>query len=435
MKKTLIAALSLLIVVAIIFTLYSTSYIEDIFNQKPTIKITYPPNGATVASIVMISGTASDPDDNDSVLSVEIQINDQGWFNTTNPEQWSYDWNTYQYPDGEYRIHARSWDGETYSDIYTITVLVDNPQAVASDAHRWAVFIATANFPNDNESKLGNGGLFLAEEMAAFLIEKKGYPTENIVILFDDGWIRKDNGYGERIETLQQRRHTYAITYGGATQQNVENVFLHLINQSNQFRDSEVFIWIFNHGYGDLDNSITGGKLFESSQIFLWDAMLSDKDLGSLLSQLRSLKTCILIDACYCGGFADKTILDFSTSLLFRSGLPRAGRVVITGTSKFRVGYASTTDGPLFTQLWFDGIKTGKADGYKPGLLSIGRPTLLNLFKDKKVSVEEAFYYARHQLRTNPDLRDYNDMQPQINDKYPFRGRILSRKGLILGES
>lgn len=175
--------------------------------------------------------------------------------------------------------------------------------------------------------------------------------------------------------------------------------------------------------------------MFESSQIFLWDAMLSDKDLGSLLSQLRSLKTCILIDACYCGGFADKTILDFSTSLLFRSGLPRAGRVVITGTSKFRVGYASTTDGPLFTQLWFDGIKTGKADGYKPGLLSIGRPTLLNLFKDKKVSVEEAFYYARHQLRTNPDLRDYNDMQPQINDKYPFRGRILSRKGLILGES
>ena len=60
----------------------------------------------------------------------------------------------------------------------------------------------------------------------------------------------------------------------------------YLISQSNKYRDSEVFIWIFNHGYGDLNNTLTGGKLFERSQIFLWDDTISDKELGDILDWL-----------------------------------------------------------------------------------------------------------------------------------------------------
>jgi len=147
---------------------------------------------------------------------------------------------------------------------------------------------------------------------------------------------------------------------------------------------------------------------------------------------LKSKKTCIIVDACYSGGFADKTILNLHTSLLFRSGIPKNGRIVISGSSKFRPGYASTTEGPLFSILWFQGLKTGDADGCKPGLLHLGVLRNLRLFKNGEVSVEEAFYYARIQLRTDELLSEYREMQPQINDRYPRRGLLLSHKEMFL---
>jgi len=48
------------------------------------------------------------------------------------------------------------------------------------------------------------------------------------------------------------------------------------------------------------------------------------------------------------------------------------------------------------------------------------------------VSVEEAFYYARYQLRNNENLQDFNSMQPQINDAYPHRGFLRNNDELIL---
>ncbi|UCD14167.1 MAG: caspase family protein [Thermoplasmatales archaeon] len=403
-------------------------------NIKPNVTIDYPTNLMIVNSFVMISGTSTDPDGDDSLIKVEVKIDESEWYSADGTIKWSYDWNTYEYQDGVYTISARSWDGEDYSDVQTVTLEVDNLEAVESDSHKWAIFIAASNFPKDNESKLGNGGLYLAEEMAAYLIENSNYATSNIIILFDDGWIRKDNGYGERLNTLQERTHKYDITYGGATKNNVVNSFNQLIKESNKYRDSEVFIWIFNHGYGNLNNTLTGGKLFERSQIFLWDDMISDKELGDILGPLKSTKVCIIIDACFCGGFADKTILNLPTSLILRSGIPRPGRIVISGASKFRKGFASTTQGPLFSLLWFEGFKTGKADGFKPGLLKTGRPSILKIFKNGKVSVEEAFYYARYTLWTDENFKEYRSMQPQITDRYPLRGRFLSHREMFLGE-
>jgi len=66
--------------------------------------------------------------------------------------------------------------------------------------------------------------------------------------------------------------------------------------------------------------------------------------------------------------------------------------------------------------------------------LKRGKPSWLNLFKDGKVSVEEAFYYARYMLRTNKAFEDYDTMEPQINDQYPYRGILRSKGGLFLGE-
>ncbi|MCX6663312.1 MAG: caspase family protein, partial [Euryarchaeota archaeon] len=333
---------------------------------------------------------------------------------------------------GMYTISARSFDGKDYSEIQSITVTLNNPTSVDSGAHKWAIFIAAANFPEENDTKLGNGGLYLAEDMAAYLIKNSQYPTSNIMILFDDGWIRKDNGYGTKQKTLQERPHEYDITYGSATKANVLASLQYLINESNTYPDSEVFLWIFNHGAGNKNQPLTGGKILQSSEIFLWDDTVTDKELGDILAPLESKKAAILIDACYAGGFADRTILNLRTSLFSRSGIPHDGRIVISGTSKFRTGYASTTQGPIFSLLWFEGLSSGKADGYRPGLFDRGVPRNLKMFQDGKVSVEEAFYYARTMLRTDEKYQDFKSMQPQINDEYPHRGVLRNRGELIL---
>ena len=427
---------ALFIVVSLVVPLFSGCLEEDKTepNEKPVVEISYPRNNMLVSNLVMISGTASDPDGDNDLVSIEVKVKNDDWEIADGTAKWSYNLNAFKLEDGSYQISVRAWDGKEYSDVKTITVQIDNPETVESDSHKWAIFIAAANFPKDNKSKLGNGGLYLAEEMTEYFIEELQYSTSNIIILFDDGWIRSDNGYGERIETLQERYHSYDITYGGATKQNVIDSLTYIMEESNKYRDSEVFIWIFNHGYGDENNTYTGGKILESSWIFLWDDAIRDKELGEILGPLKSQKACIIVDACFCGGFADKTILNLPTSLLLRSGIPQNGRIVIAGSSKFRKGYASTTEGPLFSLLWFEGLKTGQADGFKSGPLNLGRFAKLSIFRDNKVSVEEAFYYARYVLSTDESLKDFSSMEPQINDRYPHRGFLRSKREMFLGQ-
>ena len=402
-------------------------------NHKPVVRITFPSDGAEVSQLVMISGTASDPDGDDQVTTVEVQIENTGWVQADGTTLWGYEWSTYDVSDGDYTVYARAFDSKEYSDVESIAVQVKNPKTIESEAHKWAVFVAAANFPEENESKLGNGGLYLAEEMTAYLIESCSYSTENVVILFDDGWIRDENGYGKRVETLQERTHQYTIVYGAAMKQTVVDVLEQVITESNQYGDSEVFLWVFNHGYGDQNRTVFGGKLFRQSEIFLWDDVMSDRELGDVLKPLKAKKVCVIVDACYSGGFADKTLFNLPTSLLLRSGIPQNGRIVISATSKFRKGFASTTEGPLFTNLWFEGLKTGDADGFKPGFLHRGKPMLLRFFKNGEVSVKEAFYYAKYVLRTDKSLSEYKWMEPQMNDRYPHRGLFFSRGEMVLG--
>lgn len=430
-KKLLV----LLIVAISVIPLFSGCLEEERkINNKPSVKIINPKDGETVSKIVQIYGIASDPDDDKSIKRIEIMVNNSEWQVADGTTEWSYEWTVYDLENGYYDIQVRAWDGALYSDIDKITVKILNP-IVEPGGNKWALFVMAANFPEDNESKLGNGGLYLAEEMAFHFIEKFNYPTSNIWILFDDGWIRSKNGFGERLSLLSERPHIYNITYGSAKKENVISTLEYIIANANNFEDSEVFIWISGHGYGDIENNLTGGKVLERSAVYLWDEeLLEDRELGVILSSLKSNKVCIIIDACFSGGFADKSIYDFPTLFLLRSKIPRPGRVVITSTSKFRAGYTSVTEGPLFTNIWFNGIKTGEADGFRSGFRNRGRPSRLGLFRDGKVSVEEAFYYTRYILRTDENLKEYSQIEPQINDQYPRRGKIGSIRGLILGQ-
>ncbi|MEF8879354.1 MAG: Ig-like domain-containing protein [Candidatus Thermoplasmatota archaeon] len=431
-KKVITIIVAAFIAIAILSAFFVMDDEEKDKNTPPKVLINHPKGGNDVSSIVMISGTAYDPDDGYENSLVRIWI-DGEWHTADGFGQWSYEWNTFDVNDGTYTIKAQAHDGISYSTIDSVTVTVDNVESVETNSHKWAVFVAAANSAPEENKKLGNGGLHLSEDMASYFIENYGYPTDNIFILFDDGWLRRNNGYGERFVTLQEREHEYDINYGSATRSSVKSVISHVVEKANQYEDSEVFLWFFGHGLGDSSKELTGGKLLQRSAIFLWDGKLTDEQLGGWLSGLNAKESCIVVDACYSGGFADKTILNLPEMFLFRSDLSSSGRVIISGASKFREGYASTESGPLFTLLWFDGIKTGKADGFKPWVFNLGRKTRLDIFKDGKVSVEEAFYYASYNLRKNKDLDYFSGMHPQINDMYPDKGFFRNNDGLILG--
>ncbi|HDO19781.1 MAG TPA: hypothetical protein ENG74_03550, partial [Thermoplasmatales archaeon] len=312
-------------------------------NHKPTLSIEYPLDGAEVYGILIIRGTADDLEGN--LKLIQVKVDGGKWSSAIGLENWSYQIDTELLDDGYHEIYARAWDGELYSDIYGIKILVRNAER-NENIHKWALFVAVAN-REDAEEKLGNGMLTLAEEMAKFFIENLNYPASHVTILFDDGWIRSDNGEGEPIFTLQERLNKIRyVSYGASTKENVEYVINKIKEKANQYDDSEVFIWLSGHGLGDADKKFTGGKILEHSQIALWDEVLEDTELGEMLSDLNA-KTCIIIDACYSGGFANKAILNFPT--LTKSNLPANNRIVITGESKFTVGYSSNIAGPLFT--------------------------------------------------------------------------------------
>ena len=426
--------LPIIIITVIILSFLSGCLEEkDMNNNIPIVEVLYPEDGSTVSGLVKIFGNSYDIDYN-NIEKVEINFNDSGWVAVEGTNNWSFDWPTYNIDDGFYDISVRCWDGIDYSNIIKLTIIINNPKTLESDAHKWAIFISAGNYPTSNETKLGNGGLNLAENIASYFIEEYGYSTSNVYILFDDGWIRENNGYGKRIETLQQRDHQYNINYAGATKENVKIILEYIIEESNKFADSEIFIWLYGHGYGNQNDEYTGGKILESSAVFLWDDMITDREFGEILYDLRSDKTCFVVDACFSGGFADKTIYNFPTFFLMRSNLPNSGRIIISGSSKFRTGYASTTRGPLFSLLWFEGIQTGEADGYNPGFRETGRMALFEFKKDGRVSVEEAFYYASYLLKTDDTLEDYSKMIPQINDQYPRRGMLRSNKEMFLGD-
>ena len=122
--------MSLKIILLALLIIISFSFISGCIdegnneNNKPEIELSYPQNGFTISGVVKIFGTANDLDEDDDIVKVEININDSEWIVAEGTNNWSYDWGTYNIKDGPYKIFIRCWDGEEYSDIIEITVIV-----------------------------------------------------------------------------------------------------------------------------------------------------------------------------------------------------------------------------------------------------------------------------------------------------------------------
>jgi len=95
-------------------------------NHKPTVEIIFPTDGMSVKKTFTIHGTASDAGGNATIQKVEIKIGDEEWKVVNGTTSWSYTWDSTTVDNGNCTIQARAYDGQEYSNIYSITVKVNN---------------------------------------------------------------------------------------------------------------------------------------------------------------------------------------------------------------------------------------------------------------------------------------------------------------------
>jgi hypothetical protein len=105
---------------------------SKMLNAPPFCEISSPGDGDVLVDWMTFRGNATDPDDNDSLLDVEVRLvridddYDSGWMSIEGNVNWSFDFNTSTVLNGEYRFEARSYDGRAYSNIVSITVTIEN---------------------------------------------------------------------------------------------------------------------------------------------------------------------------------------------------------------------------------------------------------------------------------------------------------------------
>lgn len=114
-----------------------TLFVKNIFNSPPEITIIYP-SEETVSGEVIIKGSASDNDGDETILYIQVKIDDD-WEFVEGTTSWTYTWDTTYLDDGDYTISVRAFDGEEFSED-SLNVGVDNP-------HKPTLFI-TSDIPD-----------------------------------------------------------------------------------------------------------------------------------------------------------------------------------------------------------------------------------------------------------------------------------------------
>jgi len=106
-------------------------------NLNPAVEITTPKDNEKMAGILVISGTAEDPDG--SIQKVEIKIDDGRWETIQGTDIWSYELDTTIYADGEHTVTVRAFDGEDYSEEVAISIIIGEKIA-DGELNPWLIF-------------------------------------------------------------------------------------------------------------------------------------------------------------------------------------------------------------------------------------------------------------------------------------------------------
>ncbi len=95
----------------------------------PNVNITAPTEGTVVENTITIQGTSSPGQKGHSVDYVEVKIGQNPWKKAskigTSWDNWMIEWDTTNYPGGNYVIKARSYDGLYYSPLDSVTLKIN----------------------------------------------------------------------------------------------------------------------------------------------------------------------------------------------------------------------------------------------------------------------------------------------------------------------
>jgi hypothetical protein len=115
-------------------------------NQPPAVEITYPSNDTTVSGVVDIIGSAADVDG--TINKVEVKLDGDNWNLASGTNSWIYSWDTNGFEDGVHTIFARSFDGDDYSDVNHVNIIVNN-------SFENQIPIVNILYPNENDTVSG----------------------------------------------------------------------------------------------------------------------------------------------------------------------------------------------------------------------------------------------------------------------------------------
>lgn len=139
-------------------------------NDPPAVEVTTPNDGATVSETVTVESNATDSQDADDALSVEVAVDNSSWESATYNEttgDYEWAWNTSTVAAGEHTVTSRATDsdGNTVTDSVTVTVetagspptvVFENPEDGDGVSGTVPVRVAA----NDSETAASDLGVF-----------------------------------------------------------------------------------------------------------------------------------------------------------------------------------------------------------------------------------------------------------------------------------
>jgi len=89
----------------------------------PSVSISSPASGATVAGTVSVNGTGSD---NTSLAGVAVQVDGGSWQTATGTSSWSWSWSTTSVANGTHTVTARATDSAGNASTDSVSVSISN---------------------------------------------------------------------------------------------------------------------------------------------------------------------------------------------------------------------------------------------------------------------------------------------------------------------
>lgn len=213
----------------------SVDLIVDNANHPPSVSISSPSSSEIVSDVMSVIGTASDPDGDSQLVSVELRVDDSSWQNVMGTTSWTHELDTWSLSNGDHTLYARSYDGIVYSSLASVSVVVDN--------NRPPIVSITSISPGDVLS-----GVVLIEGDAS---DPDGDDQlERVQIRIDDKDWENASGTSQwslNLDTtlLDNGNHTiYARAYDGREYSQVVELTIRVQNEIQVEAENLLWLWI-----------------------------------------------------------------------------------------------------------------------------------------------------------------------------------------------